>query len=82
MISRFLLDTQSDNNQTLLLKSERTPKEVVANTTVVANGIAETNYFTADAGIYKYVQNSHFRFQHYTFLPVNICTLSLVHPEL
>ena len=55
VIYRLLLDIQSDANQTLLLKSEKTAKEVMANTTVVANGIAETNYFTTDAGKYKFV---------------------------
>ena len=47
------MDILSEGNQTLLLKSEKTSKEFVANTTIDANRIAETNYFTADAGRFK-----------------------------
>ena len=56
MNSRFMVNIRSDVNQTLFLKSKKTSKEVVVNTTVVANGIAETNYTTSDAGEYKLVR--------------------------
>ena len=50
-ISRFLFSIGSDENQTVVLKSES--KTLTVKTEIVQNGISESGYLSAPAGKYK-----------------------------